>query len=213
MARLGPFFILDNPGIALFLRVKKYVQGSTRKKVSNLLWLLLFFVILFTPLGTTLKIWVNRIVSFAPSITQADERSSLSSYNWMLRDFEGNTVNFNRFGDTVVLVNFWATWCPPCIAEMPSLQELYTSYGDRVTFLFVTSETPEVVAAFMQKHDYDLPVYFPVDAPPPELRSNSIPATYLISIDGSIVIDKTGAAQWNSPSVRSLLDDLIQEPR
>lgn len=213
MARNGPSFILGNPWIALFLRVKKFWPDFNRKKAGNLLWLLLFFVILFTPLGTTLKVWVNRLISFAPSVTEIEERPSLTSYNWTLTDMDGNAIDFNQFKDKVILVNFWATWCPPCIAEMPSLQKLYTSYEGKAAFFFVTSESPEVVAAFMQKHGYDLPVYFPKTAPPPELRSSSIPATYLISGKGSVVIGKTGAAQWNSPSVRSLMEDLIQESR
>ena len=110
-----------------------------------------------------------------------------------------------------MFINFWATWCPPCIAEMPDLQELYNDYGEKITFLFVTNEDRETVSSFFTKKEYNLPAYQAIQKAPEQLYSRSIPATYLINKQGEIVINKTGAASWNSKKVRSQIDQLLSE--
>ena len=110
-----------------------------------------------------------------------------------------------------MLVNLWATWCPPCIAEMPDLQALYNEYGDRVEFLFVTQENKETVQQFLNKKGYTIPVYIPTSKTPEELSSRSIPATYLIDKKGAIVINKKGAANWDSTSVKEEIERLLAE--
>ena len=105
----------------------------------------------------------------------------------------------------------WATWCPPCVAEMPSLQDLYNDYKDQVVFVFVTSEGAEKVTPFMEKNNYNLPIYNMMSKEPDLLSTQSIPTTYLINKKGEIVIKKTGAANWNSTKVRNQLDELIKE--
>ena len=103
-------------------------------------------------------------------------------------------------------MNFWATWCPPCVAEMPSFQNLYSDYGDRVVFLFVANDDPDRVIRFMENKELSLPVYFQVSEVPGEMSSNSLPTTYIIDPRGVIIASKVGAADWNSSKVRALLD-------
>ncbi|SFU38664.1 Thiol-disulfide isomerase or thioredoxin [Pustulibacterium marinum] len=156
---------------------------------------------------------MNRLLAFSPSIENVEDRKTLSKfdYDFRLQTLNGEQVKFNNFKGNVVIVNFWATWCPPCIAEMPSLQNLYNDYGDKVAFLFISNEESSVIASFLQKHEYDLPVYQNLQKVPSKLGHSSIPTTYLIDKNGSIVINKTGAADWNSGKTRSLLDELIAE--
>ena len=110
----------------------------------------------------------------------------------------------------VVILNFWAIWYPPCIAEKPSFQTLYDDYKNSVVFLFVTTDTPEKVKAFKEKHGYTLPSYFQQDGPPAALYSTSLPASYVIDKHGNIVVKKFRAADWNSSKFRVTLDELIQ---
>ncbi|MEM7187807.1 MAG: TlpA disulfide reductase family protein, partial [Bacteroidota bacterium] len=108
-------------------------------------------------------------------------------------------------------INFWATWCPPCVAEMPSLQNLYDEYGDRVDFYFVSMESEEKINKFMEKKGYNFPVYIPKQQIPQTIRGNSLPTTYVISKKGGIVVDKVGAADWDSRATKELLNGLLAD--
>ncbi|MGB5418505.1 TlpA family protein disulfide reductase [Algibacter sp.] len=135
----------------------------------------------------------------------------MTDYNWGLKNKEGDVFNFKSTKGKVVLLNFWATWCPPCIAEMPSMQDLYTDYKDKIEFVFVSNEDFTVINKFMAKNGYDFQVYNPVTQYPENFDISSIPRTFLIGKSGNIVIDKTGAANWNGDSVRETIETLIKK--
>ncbi len=124
-------------------------------------------------------------------------------------NFEELQKRLSERDDQLLVVNFWATWCPPCVAEMPGMQELYESYGDRVEFVFVARDEHDRVLKFMDRKNLSVPIYYERTAPPEELKTSSLPTTYLIDPQGTIRIDKVGAADWNSKKVRGLLDELI----
>lgn len=146
----------------------------------------------------------------APSEVASEERKTLMNYNWELSTIDGIKVDFADSENKIILLNFWATWCPPCVAELPSMQHLYDAYGDKVDFYFVTAENSENVERFMKKKGFTFPVYIARQVPPKQLRVSTIPTTFLISDYGKIIIQKTGAARWDSEKVRSTLDRLIE---
>ena len=110
-----------------------------------------------------------------------------------------------------MLINFWATWCPPCIAEMPSLQTLYNDYNEKVVFLFVTHDDFEAVEKFKIQREFNFEVFNPITEIPSELKTSSIPRTFVINKNGEIVIDESGAVNWNSDKVRKQLNNLLLE--
>ena len=171
-----------------------------------MLFVVLIALLVIPQTGTPIKAFVSRLFAFSPSVENAEDRKVLQSYDWQLADMNGKRVDFSTFKGKKVLVNFWATWCPPCIAEMPSMQALYHDYGDQVVFLFVTHDDKAAIEKFITKHGYTFPIYHEVSPAPVELESNALPTTYLINEKGEILIDKTGAADWNSDKVRSLLE-------
>lgn len=185
-----------------------------KKNLSNILFFA-FFIFLFTPYGLPVRAFLIKGVSFVTTrvfnmeIAQ-DERVVLNNYDWQLVDADGVSLNFNAFKNKVVVVNYWATWCPPCIAEMPSFQNLYDAYKDDIVFLFVANDEQNKVDKFMKKKGYELPIYYQVSQSPSQMSSNALPTTYIINESGEIVVEKTGAADWNSGKVRDLLDKLIQ---
>jgi Thiol-disulfide isomerase and thioredoxins len=120
-------------------------------------------------------------------------------------------VNLSRSEGKVILINFWATWCPPCVAEMPYLQKLYETYKDEVDFYFVTSEVRDKLQLFLDKKGYDIPVYIPLEREPDLLENTSLPTTFLISQTGEIIIRKVGAASWNNEAIHELLDELLDQ--
>ena len=185
----------------------------TKEQISNLIWIVAIILIVFTPVGFYPRVWVNKIVAtvISPSTVDKDEQTTLKNYNWNLVDLEGKQTNLQSKKGEVVLINVWATWCPPCVAELPGFIELYSDYKDKVTFAFVANDEKEKVRAFLKKKGYELPVYFQASGMPQELESRSIPVTYILDKKGNIVVDKTGAANWNSDKTRSLLDELISQ--
>ncbi len=184
-----------------------------KKQWKNLLFfgLLLF---MFTPAGMPLRALLIKGVSFVTSRIEnleinPKDRIQLQTYNWQLIDSQNRLTNLNQYKGKVIVINNWATWCPPCVAELPSLKKLYENYQDNkdIVFLFVAQDKPEKVKAFLQKNDFqELPVYFMQSDMPSQLQSSSIPTTYIINKKGEIVVKKTGAADWNSGQVHKILD-------
>jgi thiol-disulfide isomerase/thioredoxin len=119
-----------------------------------------------------------------------------------LSDLSGRTVDSSQFSGGVLVLNFWATWCRPCVAEMPSLQRLQEQTSDLdVRFALVTREAPSVVLRFVQDRDFDLPIYLLTGETPECFRSRAIPATFVLDKSGAIAMRHFGAARWDDPGV------------
>ena len=185
--------------------MKKFIKENK----GNLLFLAVLALLIIPQTRTPIQVFVQRLISFSPSETDAEERKQLTDYTWSLTSLENERIDFSDSEGKVVLLNFWATWCPPCIAEMPSLQNLYDEYGERVDFYLVTSEKPEIVERFMNKKGYTFPVYIQQTKAPKVLFSQSLPTTYLISKEGGIIIKETGAADWDSEKTKKIIDGLL----
>lgn len=180
-----------------------------KSTIQNIAFIAFIGLLLFSPLGTFVKVQLSRLLAFSPKTIIASEQKQISSDQWQLVDAAGKSVSLEQYKGKLVFVNFWATWCPPCIAEMPSMQKLYDDYEDKIVFLFVTTDSFKKVNAFLVKENLNLPLYHSVTNPPLELESNTIPATYLIDKHGNIVVAKIGPADWNSESFRKTLDILL----
>ena len=183
----------------------------SRKQLSNGFFVIFICLVLFTPVGFWLKVQVSKLLSFGVSETKKELQIKVASYNWELEDIKGKPINLSAKKGQVILINFWATWCPPCVAEMPSMQLVYNNYKDKMVFLFVANDDKDKVATFLKKHNYDLPIYFERSNTPEALLSKSIPTTYVLDTSGKIRIVKTGAADWNAKSTRAILDSLLLE--
>lgn len=181
-----------------------------RAQIKDIFWLLIIALIVFTPLGFHLRVQLTRIFAFSPQTISVEERAVLHDLNWHLQSTDGTRLAMESVKGKVVVINFWATWCPPCVAEMPSLNELYNAYSHEVVFVFVAKDKPEKVKAYLKEQGYQFPVYFTLNKPPGLLQSSSLPTTYILSREGEIIVEKTGAADWNSTSTRALLSELLQ---
>lgn len=185
----------------------------TKEQIGNAIWILALVLILFTPVGFHVRVWVSKVMAvvLTADVVEEDEQITLEDYHWNLVDLDGKRIDFQSAKGKVAVVNVWATWCPPCVAELPKFVDLYADYKDKVVFAFVANDDKEKVEAFLKKKGYQLPVYLQASNAPSELESSTIPATYIISKSGKIVVDERGAANWNSESTRTLLDELVLE--
>ncbi|WP_053978385.1 TlpA family protein disulfide reductase [Mangrovimonas xylaniphaga] len=181
-----------------------------KSQKQNIVFLILLVLLLVPQTRFPIQLLLNKgLALFGPSVQDVEDREVLSTYNWKLEDNTGEILNFETCKGKVVLVNFWATWCPPCIAEMDSLEALYETYKDEVVFIFVSTEDDAVVTEFLKKKDYSFKAYKPLQAPPNNFEVSTIPRTFLIDKNGAIVIDKTGAANWNSDTVKEQIESLL----
>ena len=146
-----------------------------------------------------------------PKVNSEKPTLKADTYNWQLKDMTGEKISFNKLSGKVVFINIWATWCPPCIAELPDLQKLYNDYGDKVEFLFISNENTEVIKAFLDNKDFTIPAYIPLTQYPSDFETSSIPTTFVINTNGEIVINKAGLAKWNSKRIRGVLDALLKQ--
>lgn len=151
-------------------------------------------------------------MSFSPSIDKVEGSPRVFNYNWNLTGLNTDDINFTEFKGKVVFLNFWATWCPPCIAELPYIQKFYNDYEDKVEFVFITNEDWPAVNEFFKKHGYELPIYqsnqdYLNELPP----VTSIPRTFILDKEGYIRLDKSGSADWNSKKFRKKIEELLLE--
>ncbi len=183
-----------------------------RSQVKNLIFVIIIALMIIPQTRKPIQVFLQKgLAMISPSVINESKREVVNDYNWQLQDIQGNSINFNSSKNKVILINFWATWCPPCIAEMPSLHKLHDDYKNEVDFYFVSNEEVSVLNEFLSKNNYSFKVHIPITQYPEAFDVSSIPRTFLIDKKGNIVIDKTGAANWNSEKVRSQIDDLLIE--
>ncbi|MFD2917548.1 TlpA family protein disulfide reductase [Psychroserpens luteus] len=187
---------------------------SKKSKVFNLIILIVIALMIIPQTRQPIQVFLQKGIAMIvkPSVIDTSERVKLSSFDWKLQDIEGNNFDFSSAEGKVIVINFWATWCPPCIAEMPSLEKLYQNYesNDDVIFLFVSNEETTIINNFIKKKGYTFNAFQPLTNYPQEFNVSSIPRTFIISKKGEIVIDKSGAADWNSERVTNTIDELLK---
>lgn len=140
---------------------------------------------------------------------QAPEDSDLS-----FKDKDGNIVTLSSLEGKVVFINFWATWCPPCIDEMPSINELKHSFNgnDDIEFLLVDVDNKiEKSTIFMEENAYDLPVYVPVSTLPPSFLGGAIPTTVILDKKGEMVARIEGGRDYTHPEIMKGLNELVEK--
>lgn len=128
-------------------------------------------------------------------------------------DLDGREYAFTDLRGKVVLLNLWATWCPPCRAEMPFLENLWDKFkdDDRVRILCISPETPDELRADPLAGKLKMPLYSFASPIPPELEAESLPTTYIFDHEGRVVFGHTGMARWDSPEIVAYLEALAKE--
>lgn len=182
----------------------------SKSRIKNLIFLVVIALLVIPQTRKPIQVFLNKgLALFGPSVEDSTNLKQVTDYNWKLKSIDGEVLDFNTVKGKVVLINFWATWCPPCIAEMPSMKALYADYKGKIDFIFVSNEDAETINAFLNKNNYSFEVYNPLTKYPDAFNVKGIPRTFLIDTEGNIVIDKTGAANWHSDTVRNTIDNLL----
>lgn len=132
-----------------------------------------------------------------------------ANFDLRLLDADGNVTTLEEFKGKVIFLNMWATWCPPCIAEMPSIDKLHEEMGDEVAFVMLSlDEDFEKAKAFDERKGYDLPIYELASNLPAMYRSSSIPTTFVIDAEGNLAMTHKGMADYSDPEFKKFLNSL-----
>lgn len=184
-----------------------------RPKISSLLFAAFLVLLVIPQTRMPIQVAVNqmKLWVWSPSTLDAGDQIQLTPFDYGLLALDGSPRTAEIGKGKVTFISYWATWCAPCIAELPQIAALYADYGDQVQFLLINQEPLPVVRQFLEKKGLELPVFLPRMRAPKELFSRSIPTNYVIDAQGAIRIKETGAADWNSTRVRTLLDELLPE--
>jgi thiol-disulfide isomerase/thioredoxin len=137
-------------------------------------------------------------------------------YGFTLQDLDGQRVDFAQFKGKVVFLNLWATWCPPCRAEMPSIEALYqrTKSNDQIVFVMLSvddDDKKEKVQNYITGKAHTFPVFMPSGYLPEQLQVPSIPTTFVISKDGKVVKQEVGMRNYNTDKFEKFLNGLAAE--
>lgn len=123
----------------------------------------------------------------------------------------GENRTLSSFQGDVVLLNFWASWCPPCIAEMPSMQAVYDELGGNGFEIVAVNiqEDPETVRSFMEENGYDFPVLLDrTGRIAGRYGVRGIPTSYVVDPDGRLMAMLTGPYEWNSNGITRAFERL-----
>lgn len=168
--------------------------------------------------GVFAAFWLFYIYFLGPRTPRFLEGTGVerpAEYNWTLRDLDDEPVTFARFKGKTVFLNVWATWCPPCVGEMPSIARLADQprlKGKNIEFVCVsTDESSETVRRFLKDKSWTMTMLRATELPPVFL-TEGIPATFIISHDGRVVASEVGAAQWDDPAVTAFLEKTADRP-
>lgn len=113
-------------------------------------------------------------------------------------DNEGKEVKLSDFKGKPVILNLWATWCPPCKSELPDFEKMYKQYGDKVEFMMINMtdgqrETRDTAKDFININGYTFPVYYDESFSASYAYSTgSIPVTVIVDSGGTVVAHRTG---------------------
>ncbi len=129
---------------------------------------------------------------------------------WRLETLEDGTIEGSQLAGHPLFINLWATWCSPCVAELPAIKNLAASPEARklhLRFLLVTDETPKAVERFLARRPdlRGLPVALAHDGVPAGIWSRTRPETSILGCRGEVILSQTGPADWSAPPFRRYL--------
>lgn len=126
----------------------------------------------------------------------------------VLRNLDDQTIDLTSYKGKTIFLNFWATWCKPCIMEMPSIERAKQILSsENFVFLAASDETFEKIGEFKEKHEFTFQ-FVRLESGLESLNIYSLPTTFVFSPEGELVINEVGAKAWDSPQELEQLQKL-----
>lgn len=195
--------------------MNKLKSKLTWSNLVNAAILLLALAILFVPavkvffISAMMRIGLMR----APTEASVPANTSSAPAKISFRTVTDSVFSTDQLKGKILIINFWATWCPPCRAEMPSLNELYHHYKNNPKVMILPVDVDNKLAAsqsFMHQNKYNLPVYALAGELPANLNFESIPTTVILDSQHRIIAKHEGAANYADKRFFDFIDGLVK---
>lgn len=189
---------------------------SLRKEFKELVIVgLIIGILYFTGWHTNVSAFAQRMILntglFTPGTELIDKEVAEDfDYSQKIKTLDGEIVSMEEFKGKLIFLNLWASWCGPCRAEMPGIEELVSELKDSEDIVFVMLSIDQKEAAalkFMKRMKFDFPTYTMGGPLTNQLRVPSIPTTFVVSPSGKIIRKKIGMAKYNTKSFKNFLTE------
>ena len=119
-------------------------------------------------------------------------------------------IDLGRYKGKTVFVNFWATWCRPCIQEMPTIERAQEKLKNgEIVFLFASNEEPDQLQKFIKKHSF--PFHYVHLENLEELKIQGLPTTFIFNREGKLKFSETGSRAWDTPENIELITHIMND--
>jgi len=195
----------------------KAKPGNKKRLINNLFTFLLAGSLILVLVSPDAKAWVLKQM-ISVGLFNSNIKSSTASENskvagsFSFRDDKGKVLSTADLKGKVVFINFWATWCPPCRAEMPSMHSMYNKLkaDDRFVFLFLNEDEDKSKARkYLDENNYTFPLQEATTNVPADIFSGTLPTTVVIDKEGKIVMKKEGMSDYNRAKFIEQLKGLL----
>jgi thiol-disulfide isomerase/thioredoxin len=153
---------------------------------------------------STINVQQNSVDSNAAEAIVKADQMELPAFS--LQDMNGSLLNLQSFKGKKVFVNLWATWCPPCRAEIPSIQKLAQSVDTaKVAFVMISlDDSFDKARRFAKSRKMILPVFYPAENLPELFNVQSIPSTFIFDESGKLIQRVDGGDNYNTKQYKEL---------
>jgi thiol-disulfide isomerase/thioredoxin len=172
------------------------------KNIFNTALIVLFMAMIFVPSAKAMVLQgLMKVGFFSPDTSSTDVLPVKDLAGIRFRDVKGKVIDLGDLKGKVIFLNFWATWCPPCIAEMPGVNKLYEKFRHDNDVVFILADADGDLLKsqkFMDRKKFGLPVYAVAAEIPEVLFQGSLPTTIVFDKKGRIMYNEAGAANYGN---------------
>ena len=192
----------------------KKIYSTIKRNGLNVLFVAFFLLVVFSP-GA--KSWIlKQFISFGffnEEIKKVTDKEILPECApFSFTNSKGEIANTAALKGKIVFINFWASWCPPCRAEMSSVNELYKKLKDdeRFVFLLISEDDDKTKAKeYMESNHFILPIYYREGSVSDKMYNGTLPTTLVVNKEGKIVLKHEGIGGYNTEAFVLQLKELL----
>jgi thiol-disulfide isomerase/thioredoxin len=188
------------------------MKRDWKKHISTIIFAVFVLVILFVPAAKAKLIQsLMEIGLFKPDLAEDKNSINADLSAIKFKDVNGNVLNLADLKGKIIFLNFWATWCPPCLAEMPSINKFYEQYKNdqEVVFLMIDADSDFAKAHnYLNRKNYKFKVYTFASDIPKTIFSGKLPTTIVFDKKGRIAMNGVGPANYASKEFLTFIQKL-----
>lgn len=202
--------MLTDPGSD---NLKKITELWQKQWIRNAVFFLLLAAVFFLDIPRWINIQVTTLRLSKPQVEASPTFAAHNVYrfNYIIEEPLGAEVQLSSFKGKPLFINFWASWCVPCLAEFSSMEQLAASLPE-AEFIFITAEERPAFEKYLSRTNHKFHFYRQATPTPPDFAHGAIPASFLLNEEGVIVFKHIGAADWSALETAKTLRERLDIP-